>query len=57
MDTSDEWIQERTVAEIRRHIKKGSDDSTSSMGVKASKIALERSGIDAKKLILFFLQP
>ena len=55
MDTSDEWIQERTGIKERRHIKKGSDDSTSSMGVKASKIALERSGIDAKEidLILF----
>ena len=55
MDTSDVWIQERTGIKERRHIKKGSDDSTSSMGVKASKIALERSGIDAKEidLILF----
>ena len=55
MDTSDKWIQERTGIKERRHIKKGSDDSTSSMGVKASKIALERSGIDAKEIdfILF----
>ena len=55
MNTSDEWIQERTGIEERRHIEKGSDESTSSMGVKASKIALERSGIDFKEidLILF----
>ena len=55
MNTSDEWIQERTGIKERRHIEKGSDESTSSMGVKASKIALERSGIDSKEidLILF----
>jgi 3-oxoacyl-[acyl-carrier-protein] synthase-3 len=29
----------------RRHIAKDSDDSTSSMGVKASKIAIERAGL------------
>ena len=55
MDTSDEWIQERTGIQERRHIVKGSDDTTSSMGVKASKIALERAGISPQDidLILF----
>jgi len=55
MDTSDEWIQERTGIQERRHIVKGSDDTTSSMGVKASKIALERAGISPQEidLILF----
>ncbi|MFZ4670441.1 MAG: 3-oxoacyl-ACP synthase III family protein [Flavobacterium sp.] len=42
MDTSDEWIQERTGIKERRHIKKG-EDTTTSMGVKAAKIAIERS--------------
>jgi 3-oxoacyl-[acyl-carrier-protein] synthase-3 len=46
MDTTDEWIRERTGIEERRHIKKGSGETTATMGVEAAKIALERSGID-----------
>lgn len=46
MDTSDEWIQERTGIKERRHVAKDGGDTTSSMGVKASKIAIERAGID-----------
>ncbi|MES2748685.1 MAG: beta-ketoacyl-ACP synthase III [Bacteroidota bacterium] len=42
MDTNDEWIQERTGIKERRHIIKG-QDTTTSMGVKAAKIAIERS--------------
>lgn len=45
MDTNDEWIQERTGIQERRHIVRG-EDTTLSMGVKASKIAIERAGID-----------
>jgi len=44
MDTSDEWIQERTGIKERRHIVRG-EDTTTSMGVKAAKIAIERSGV------------
>lgn len=44
MDTNDAWIQERTGIQQRRHIVKG-EDTTTSMGVKAAKIAIERSGI------------
>jgi 3-oxoacyl-[acyl-carrier-protein] synthase-3 len=44
MDTNDEWIQERTGIKERRHIVKG-EDTTTSMGVKAAKIAIERSGL------------
>ncbi len=44
IDTNDEWIQERTGIQERRHIIKG-EDTTTSMGVKAAKIAIERSGI------------
>ena len=43
MDTSDEWIQERTGIKERRHILKGSGDSVSSMGYKAALMALERA--------------
>jgi 3-oxoacyl-[acyl-carrier-protein] synthase III len=45
IDTNDEWIQERTGIQERRHVIKGSGETTSSMGVKAAKIAIERSGI------------
>ena len=44
MDTNDEWIQERTGIKERRHVIKG-EDTTTSMGVKAAKIAIERSGV------------
>ena len=45
MDTNDEWIQERTGIEERRHVIKG-EDTTMTMGVKAAKIAIERAGIE-----------
>lgn len=44
METSDEWIQERTGIQERRHIIRG-QDTTTSMGVKAAKIAIERAEI------------
>ncbi|MCF6132963.1 3-oxoacyl-ACP synthase III family protein [Flavobacterium wongokense] len=44
MDTNDEWIQERTGIQQRRHIVRG-QDTTLSMGVKAANIAIERSGV------------
>ena len=53
MDTSDEWIQERTGIKERRHIIRG-EDTTTSMGVKAAKIAIERSKI-AKEDIDFIV--
>ncbi|QRM87875.1 beta-ketoacyl-ACP synthase III [Lacinutrix sp. WUR7] len=46
MDTDDAWIQERTGIKERRWVKPGSGETTSSMGVKAAKIAIERAGID-----------
>ena len=49
MDTTDEWIQERTGIKERRHIIKG-EDTTTSMGVKAAKIAIERSGVDYQEI-------
>jgi 3-oxoacyl-[acyl-carrier-protein] synthase-3 len=45
MDTSDEWIQERTGIKERRWIDPKTGDTTSVMGVKAAKIAIERSGL------------
>tara|TARA_B100001146_G_C16198259_1_gene442817 strand:- start:684 stop:1613 length:930 start_codon:yes stop_codon:yes gene_type:complete len=45
MDTSDEWIQERTGIKERRHVIPD-QDTTTSMGVKAARIAIERAGIE-----------
>ena len=45
IDTNDEWIQERTGILERRHVKKGSGETTTTMGLKAAKIAIERSGV------------
>jgi 3-oxoacyl-[acyl-carrier-protein] synthase-3 len=54
MDTNDAWIQERTGIKERRHVVKG-EDTTTSMGVKAARIAIERAGIarDAIDFIVF----
>ncbi|MBN4085252.1 ketoacyl-ACP synthase III [Flavobacteriaceae bacterium AH-315-B10] len=45
MDTTDEWIQERTGIKERRWIKKGSEDTSAIMGAKAAKIAIKRAGL------------
>ncbi len=44
MDTNDEWIQERTGIKERRHIIRG-EDTTTSMGVKAAEIAIQRANV------------
>src|SRR5690625_4129693 len=46
MDTSDEWIQERTGIKERRHLKNPGETPVAEMGVKAAKIALDRADID-----------
>ena len=45
MDTSDEWIRERTGIK-RRHIA-GDDETTSTMGVQAAKRAMEMADVGA----------
>jgi 3-oxoacyl-[acyl-carrier-protein] synthase-3 len=42
IDTNDEWIQERTGIQERRHIIRG-EDTTTTMGVKAAEVAIARS--------------
>jgi 3-oxoacyl-[acyl-carrier-protein] synthase-3 len=54
MDTNDAWIQERTGIKERRHVVKGDGNTTTSMGVKAAEIAIERSGV-AKEDIDFII--
>ena len=55
MDTSNEWIIDRTGIKERRHIVKGSEDTPATMGHKAALIALDRAGLQPKDidLILF----
>ncbi|MDP2160476.1 MAG: 3-oxoacyl-ACP synthase, partial [Flavobacterium sp.] len=50
IETNDEWIQERTGIKERRHVVKGDGNTTTTMGVKAAKIALERSGVSKEDI-------
>lgn len=45
MDTSDEWITERTGIKERRWIDPKTDDSPSTMGTKAARMAISNAGI------------
>jgi 3-oxoacyl-[acyl-carrier-protein] synthase-3 len=47
MDTSDEWIQERTGIKERRYATRY-EDTTATMGAEAAKIAIQRAGITAQ---------
>lgn len=47
MDTTDEWVQERTGIVERRYAEKHKE-TTATMGVEAAKIAIERAGITAQ---------
>jgi 3-oxoacyl-[acyl-carrier-protein] synthase III len=49
MDSSDEWIQERTGIKERRYAHR-TDETTTTMGVEASKIAIERAGISPQDI-------
>lgn len=59
MDTSDEWIQERTGIKERRYAEKHKQ-TTSTLGAEAAKIAIERAGIspdDVDFIIFATLSP
>ncbi|MFD2583232.1 3-oxoacyl-ACP synthase III family protein [Pedobacter vanadiisoli] len=47
MDTSDAWIQERTGIKERRFADRN-EETTTTMGIEAAKIAIERAGITVK---------
>lgn len=49
MDTSDEWIQERTGIKERRYAHR-TEETTATMGVEAAKIAIDRAGITAQDI-------
>jgi 3-oxoacyl-[acyl-carrier-protein] synthase-3 len=52
MDTSDEWIRQRTGIEARYWVKDGDDQGTSDLALEASTIALKRAGWKAADLDL-----
>jgi len=52
LDTSDEWIRQRTGIEARHWVKEGDDVGTSDLALEASKIALERAGWEPTDLDL-----
>jgi 3-oxoacyl-[acyl-carrier-protein] synthase III len=59
MDTSDEWIQERTGIKERRYAHR-TEETTTTMAVEAAKIAIERAGItpqDVDFIIFATLSP
>ena len=59
MDTTDEWIQERTCIQERRYAPKF-QETTSTLGAKAAAIAIERAGIrkeDVDFIIFATLSP
>jgi 3-oxoacyl-[acyl-carrier-protein] synthase III len=49
MDTSDEWIQERTGIRERRYAHR-TEETTTTMGVEAARIAIERAGITSNDI-------
>ena len=50
METSDQWIQERTGIKERRFYKPAEKGSTAKMAYKASLVAMERAGVTAKDI-------
>lgn len=49
MDTTDEWVQERTGIKERRYAKKH-EETTTTMGARAAEIAIERAGIQKEDI-------
>ena len=50
MNTTDNWIKERTGIEERRWVKSDSEDTTSVMGVKAAKLAISDANLKNKDI-------
>ena len=55
LDTSDEWIRQRTGIEARYWVGEGADVGTSDLALEASKIALQRAGWEPTDLDLIVL--
>lgn len=52
MDTSDEWIRQRTGVEQRHWVNEGEGTGTSDLGLEASRIALDRAGWEPEDIDL-----
>jgi len=50
MDTSDQWIQERTGIKERRWIDPATDDMPSTMGTKAARMAIKNAGLQPEDI-------
>ena len=50
MDTTDEWITERTGIRERRWVEKGDGNTAATMGVKAARNAIEAAGIEPAEI-------
>ncbi len=50
MDTSDEWIRERTGIEQRHWVQEGDGNTTAVMGYKAAQQAIERAGLEPEDI-------
>jgi 3-oxoacyl-[acyl-carrier-protein] synthase-3 len=50
METTDAWIQERTGIKERRWVEKGDGNSTSSMGAKAARMAIQNAGLEVSDI-------
>ena len=55
MDTTDEWIRQRTGIEARYWVKEGDDIGTSDLALEASRIALARAGWEPHELDLIVM--
>lgn len=55
MDTSDEWIQQRTGIQQRHWVDANSETTTSDLALEASKLALENAGVRKEDLDLIIL--
>jgi 3-oxoacyl-[acyl-carrier-protein] synthase-3 len=55
MDTTDEWIRQRTGIEARYWVKEGDDTGTSDLALEAAQIALARAGWEPAELDLIVM--
>ncbi|MCR9153993.1 MAG: ketoacyl-ACP synthase III [Bacteroidetes bacterium] len=57
METSDQWIQERTGIQERRWVSAEGEDSTSGMGTKAARNAIADAGLEPKDIDFIIFAP
>jgi 3-oxoacyl-[acyl-carrier-protein] synthase-3 len=55
VDTSDEWITRRSGIKERRIARIDSNESTTELGTRAARMAMEAAGVDADRVIYIVL--